>query len=167
MDSEIPAAPKTAQTQKGNLLPDNILDAVPALSGLTSDFSPAETLSINAIIVKTLSERGPDGLRQFQTALEYEECDSLKDAVEIATHLDCYGFIDIHSFCEAAKAELLSKGIDERALCCFDYETYAALTHGFGFIHPSRNNGMWLCKTDKSFQLPKWQEKIGPTGPAM
>lgn len=167
MDSEIPAAPKTAQDQKGNLLPDNILDAVPALSGLTSDFSPAETLSINAIIVKALSERGPDGLRQLQTALEYEECDCLKDAVEIATHLDCYGFIDIHSFCEAAKAELLSKGIDERALCCFDYETYAALTHGFGFIHPSRNNGMWLCKTDQSFQLPKWQEKIGPTGPAM
>ena len=61
----------------------------------------------------------------------------------------------------------MSKGIDERALCCFDYETYAALTHGFGFIHPSRNNGMWLCKTDQSFQLPKWQEEIGPTGPAM
>lgn len=114
VDSEIPAVPKTAQDQKGDLLPDNILGAAPALSGLTSDFSLAKTLSINAIILKTLSERGPDELRQFQTVLEYEECDCLEDALEIATHLDCYGFIDILSFCEAAKAEIFQKARTSR-----------------------------------------------------
>ena len=99
--------------------------------------------------------------------MEYEECGRLEDAVEIAAHLDCYGFVDIQSFQEAAKAELLSKGVDDRALCCFNYETYAALTHDFGFIHSSGDNGMYLCKTDPSFQLPKWQESSEMTGPSM
>ena len=57
--------------------------------------------------------------------------------------------------------------MDKRALCCFDYETYAALTHDFGFIHTSDAAGVYLCRTDDSFQLPKWQEQDEMQGPTM
>ena len=156
-----------ASAQKENTLPEDILSASPQLSRFAVNLSQEETFSVNAILWEALAGRGPDGLRQLLTAVEYEECDTLHDVMEVAAHLDCYGFVDIDAFKEAATAELLSKGVDKRALCCFDYETYAALTHGFSFIHPSRGNGMYLCKTDQSFQLPKWQEETGMTGPAM
>lgn len=156
-----------APVQKESTLPENILNASPQLAGLAADLSPEEAFRVNATLREALAVRGPDGLRQFLTAAEYEECDTLHDVAEVAAHLDCYGFIDIDGFREATIAELLSKGVDKRALCCFDYETYAALTHDFGFIHTSKGNGMYLCKTDQTFQLPKWREETGLTGPAM
>ncbi|MDE6456755.1 MAG: hypothetical protein K2L38_12855, partial [Dysosmobacter sp.] len=64
-------------------------------------------------------------------------------------------------------ASLQQLGVSQRGLCGFDYETYAALTHDFGFIHTSNAAGLYLCKTDDSFQLPKWQEQAGMPGPAM
>ena len=156
-----------APVQKESTLPENILNASPQLAGLAADLSPEEAFHVNATLREALAVRGPDALRQFLTAVEYEECDTLHDVAEVAAHLDCYGFIDIDGFREATIAELLSKGVDKRALCCFDYETYAALTHDFGFIHTSKGNGMYLCKTDQTFQLPKWREETGLTGPVM
>lgn len=164
-DREVAVLPKNTPAPKSDILPEDIQSASPPLAALAANLSPEETFSVNATLRESLAGRGPDGLRQLHTAMEYEECDSLRDAVEIAAHLDSYGFVDIHGFCEATKAEFLAKGVDKRALCCFDYESYAALTHDFGFIHTSRNNGMYLCKTDLSFQLPKWQEQ--PQGPSM
>ena len=163
-DAEVAAA-ESAPAQETDSLPDNILDAFPQLASLTAEASPEEVSSASAAIREALAVRGPDGLRQLQTAMEYEECDRLEDAVEIAAHLDCYGFVDIQGFRDATRAELLAKGVDERALCCFDYETYAALTHDFGFVHTSKDTGLYLCKTDQLFQLPKWQEQ--PLGPSM
>lgn len=161
-DAEVSALSENTPT-----LPEDILSASPPLAALAVNLSPEETFSVNATLRESLAARGPDGLRQLHAAMEFEECDRLEDAVEIAAHLDCYGFVDIHGFCEATKAELLAKGVDERALCCFDYETYAALTHDFGFVHTSKDTGLYLCKTDQLFQLPKWQEQSGVPGPSM
>ena len=165
--TEAEATLRSTPAQEESVLPEDILSASPPLAALAANLSPEETFSVNAALRESLARRGPDGLRQLLTAMEFEECDTLHDAVEIAAHLDCYGFVDIDGFREAVRAELLSKGVDERALCCFDYETYAALTHDFGFIHTSQGNRMYLCKTDQTFQLPKWQEKTGLTGPSM
>lgn len=167
MEAEIPATPEGVPAQKGSALPENILSAFPQLCELADVASPEEAASANAAIREALASQGPDGLRQLQAVMEYEECDSLEDAAAIAAHLNCYSFVDIHDFCEATKAELLSKGVDKRALCCFDYETYAALTHDFGFIHTSDAAGVYLCRTDDSFQLPKWQEQDEMQGPTM
>ena len=164
-NEEVAALSKNTPAPKSDILPEDILSASPPLAALAANLSPEETFSVNVMLRESLAGRGPDGLRQLHTAMEYEECDSLRDAMEIAAHLDCYGFVDIHGFCEATKADFLAKGVDKRALRCFDYETYAALTHDFDFIHTSRNNGMYLCKTDQSFQIPKWQEQ--PPGPSM
>lgn len=142
-------------------------DSIPLLVRLSDKISPEEVSAAKTAIREALAERGPNGLRQLQAAMEFEECDGLKEAVEIAVHLDSYGFVDIRSFRETTKEELLSKGVDEKALRCFDYETYAALTHDFAFIHTSSAAGMYLCKTDPSFQLPKWQEQTGMQGSAM
>ncbi len=165
--TEPEAAPRSVPGQEKGVLPEDILSASSLLSDLAAGLSPEETFSVNLTFWEALNGRGPDGLRQLQAAMEFEECGCLKDAVEIAAHLDSYGFVDIHSFREATKTELLSKGVDEKALRCFDYETYAALTHDFAFIHTSSTAGMYLCKTDPTFQLPKWQEQAGMQSPAM
>ena len=162
-----PEAPRSVPGQEKGILPKDILSASPLLSDLAAGLSPEETFSVNLTFWEALNGRGPDGLRQLQAAMEFEECGCLKDAVEIAAHLDSYGFVDIHSFRETTKTELLSKGVDEKALRCFDYETYAALTHDFGFIHTSDAAGVYLCRTDDSFQLPKWQEQDEMQGTTM
>lgn len=168
MEAETPAAPKNDPAQEENILPEDILSASPPLADLAANLSPEETLSVNAALRESLSGRGPDGLRQLEAAMDFEDCASLGEAVEIAAHLDCYKFMGISICDEAARQELLNKGLDDWVIeQCFNLSAYAAISHGFDDLYTSEDTGLYVHKSDLSFQLAYWREKTGPIGPSM
>lgn len=162
------ATPKSAPVQGESALPEDILNASPQLAGLAADLSPEETISVNAALRESLAGRGPDGLRQLQAAMDYEDCASLEEAMEIAAHLDCYKFMEISICDETARQELLNKGLKEWVIeRCFNLSIYTAISHGLDDLYTSDDTGLYVHKSDLSFQLAYWQKRTGPAGPAM
>jgi len=77
-----------------------------------------------------LAEQGqgmPNFMDKFLGALKYEECDTLRFALDISQNLRCYDWTPFESLEEMAKAELREKGMEEMFLRpdCIDLEAYA------------------------------------------
>lgn len=123
--------------------PRDILTAAPLLSAVSFHVTPEEAEAARQSLAQSLAGRDREGLRQLQAALEYEDCGRLSEAVQIAANLDGYDFVETGSFQEAAKRELLAKGLDEKMLRCFDFEAYAAIVHDFGDIYSS-STGLYV-----------------------
>lgn len=136
-----------------NFPQQDILTAFPFLERLSHHASPEEAEAARRSIAESLSGRGQEGLRQLQAAMEYEDCASLGEAVEIAARLDSYEFIGIDSFQEDVKRELLEKGLDERVIgMCFNLESYAAITHEFEDIYSSHDTGLYVHRNNAMSQ---------------
>ena len=136
-----------------NFPQQDILTAFPFLEKLSHHASPEEAEAARRSIAESLSGRGQEGLRQLQAAMEYEDCASLGEAVEIAARLDSYEFIGIDSFQEDAKRDLLEKGLDERVIgMCFNLESYAAITHDFEDIYSSHDTGLYVHRNNAMSQ---------------
>lgn len=96
-----------------------------------------------------LDERGqgmPHFMEKFAAALEYEDCRTLADAVDISQNLSCYDFIPEADFHDYAMRELQQRGYfhcGSFLADCFDFEVYAAdlLEH----------QGMLLTKDEKAY----------------
>jgi len=79
-----------------------------------------------------LDERGqgmPHFIEKFAAALEYEDCRTLADAVDISQNLSCYDFVHEADFHDYAMRELQQRGYfhGESFLAdCFDFKGYAA-----------------------------------------
>ena len=131
----------------------DILKAVPYLERLSKTVSPEETAAARTAISEALAGYGDSGPRQLQAAMEFEDCATLEEAVEIASRLDSYEFVEIGSFRETAEKELLEKGLDKRVIdLCVNFETYAAITHDFEDIYSSRNTGLYVHRNDAMSQ---------------
>ena len=118
------------------LAPQDILTAFPFLEQLFSHASPEETDAARRSISKSLAGQGQDGVRRLQAAMEYEDCAKLSEAAEIAARLDSYEFMEIGSFRETAKQDLLEKGLDKRVVD----------------IYTSRDTGLYVHKNDAMSQ---------------
>lgn len=103
-----------------------------------------------------LDEQGqgtPHFYERFQAALELENCQSLKDALEIGQNLFCYDFIPATQTGQRALAHLQKSGFlrDERLLDCFDLEGYTAWwLESEGYLL-SRNGGGFVRRNERPF----------------
>ena len=157
------AAPAQSEKAEKTILPEDILHAFPLLDRVSAHAGEDEAASAEQAIREALANRGPEGLQHLQAAMEYEDCASLEEAVQVATHLDCYEFIKEDDFRQMAKKELMAKGLSEQVVSlCFDFETYAAITHDCEDIYTSRETGLYVL-----FQISHWQERSGMTGQSM
>lgn len=127
--------------------PQDILNATPLLTAVSFHVTPEEAEAARQSLAKSLAGRGAEGLRQLQAALEYEDCGWLSEAVEIAANLDGYDFVQMNSFQESVKRELMEMGLDEKVIdACFDFGAYAAIDHGFESIYCSDSTGLYVHK---------------------
>lgn len=142
----------------------DVLKALPGLEELFDQATPEEAASARAAISKALEGRGADGVRQLDAAMSYEDCANLEEAVEIAAHLDCYDFMEIDRCQEQARQELLDKGLSDRIISlCFNLDTYTAIHHEFEDLYTAHDAGLYVHKSDPSFQLDYWRERTGGT----
>ena len=162
------AAPAQNERTEETVLPEDILHAFPLLERVSAHASEDEAASAEQAIREALTGQGPERLQRLQAAMEYEDCAHLEEAAQIAAHLDCYEFIKEADFRQTAKKELMAKGLSERVVgLCFNFETYAAIIHDCEDIYTSRETGLYVHKSDPSFQLSYWQERSGMTGQSM
>ena len=98
-----------------------------------------------------LDERG-QGMRNFlelyAAALEYEDCNRLSAALDIAESLNRYDLVPVSGLREYAEKELKGRGISipELAQSTFGFEEYAVeLLEERGFSL-SRNGSGYICK---------------------
>ena len=104
-----------------------------------------------------LDERGQGMqhfMEKFAAALEYEDCRTLADAVDISQNLSCYNFIPEEGFHDYAMRELQRRGYfhGESSLAdCFDFEVFAAdmLEHQ-GFLL-TKDEKSYITRNDTSF----------------
>ncbi len=123
----------------------DILNTSPRLKQLSDEASPEDIAAARTAIMKAITGRGADGIRYLQAAMECERCSSLEDAAEIASHLESYDFVEMSSFEESVKQELLAKGLDEEVIrSCIDFGTYAAISYGYDFVYSSLNTGLYI-----------------------
>ena len=142
----------------------DVLKALPGLEEFFDQATPEEAASARAAISKALEGRGADGVRQLDAAMGYEDCANLEEAVEIAAHLDCYDFMEIDRCQEQARQELLDKGLSDRIISlCFNLDTYTAIHHEFEDLYTAHDAGLYVHKSDPSFQLDYWRERTGGT----
>jgi len=104
-----------------------------------------------------LDERGqgmPHFMEKFAAALEFEDCRTLADAVDISQNLSCYDFIPEEGFHDYAMRELQRRGYfqGESSLAdCFDFEVYAAdLLEHQGFLL-TRDEKSYITRKDTPF----------------
>lgn len=149
------------------VLTEDILNAFPLLSRLSKQASTEEAVNAEQMIREMLAERGPEGLRQLQAAMEYENCSTLEDAAWITSHLDSYGFVDAGSFQSTVRGlleSMLNKRIIDR---CFDFDAFAAIKYGAEDLRVSKETGLYVYKSGQSHQLDCRQEQDGMTGQTM
>ena len=127
------AAPVQNERTEETALPEDILNAFPLLSHLSAHANRYVRGQAEMDIREALEGRGAEGLRRLQAAMECGGCTNLKTAAAIAEALDSYIFIEIDSFQETAKKELIAKGLSEQVISlCFDFDTYANITLNCG-----------------------------------
>lgn len=160
--------PSSEEPAEEYVLPENILDEFPRLASLAARASPFERKQAELNIREALEGRGPEALRQLQAAMECEDCADLKAAAAIAEDLGRYDFIEVGSFQENAKKELMEKGLSEQVIgFCFDFDTYAAITHNFESIFHSTKTGLYVhFDYNAPRQVPQ-QEQSGMAGQSM
>ena len=123
---------------------------LPEVRNIAEDYdSLAELIYDGQNLGFALDERGqgmPHFMEKFAAALEYEDCRTLADAVDISENLSCYDFIPEADFHDFGMRELQQRGYfhGESFLAdCFDFEVYAAdLLEHQGFV---------LAKDEKSY----------------
>ncbi len=131
----------------------NILQAFPLMEQVAASASPEEADAARQSIFESIAGRGQEGLRQLQAAMEFEDCVRLSEAVEIAARLDSYEFMEIGSFQETTRQDLLEKGLDKRVVdMCFNFEAYAAITHDFESIYSSYDTGLYVHRSSAMSQ---------------
>ena len=142
-----------AAEEEKYVLPENLLGALPDLAGLAGRAEPSERAEAEQMIRDALEGRGPEGLRHLQAAIDYECCSTLNEAAQIAAHLNCYAFTDEEDFREKTRQELMEKGLSRKVIeFCFKFDDYAMLKLAADDVMPSRSTGLYVHKTDQSFQ---------------
>lgn len=103
-----------------------------------------------------LDERG-QGMQNFMElyagALEYEDCRTLAEALDIAENLNRYEVVPADGLREYAEQELKKQGVTlpESVTASFRYEEYAAnLLEQRGFI-PTRDESVYVGKVGQTF----------------
>ena len=104
-----------------------------------------------------LDERGqgmPNFMEKFAAALEYEDCRTLADAVDISQNLSCYNFISEAELHDYAMRELQQRGYfhgESFLTDCFDFEVYAAdLLEKQGFVL-TKDEKSYITRNDTQF----------------
>lgn len=127
------------------ILPENILDAIPLLARLAPCTDPFVRKQAEMDIREALEGRGPEALRQLEAALDYGDCSSLKEAALTAENLDSYSFVEAEAFRIETRKELLAKGLTEQVIdYCFDFQSYAEITHGGDYAFHSTRTGLYV-----------------------
>jgi len=94
-----------------------------------------------------LDEQGqgiPNFMDKFLGALKYEECDSLRFALDIAQNLHCYDWTPFESLEELTRSDLAGRGMPEEFVKggCVDLEAYALdLLERRGCVMADSENG--------------------------
>lgn len=100
-----------------------------------------------------LDERGqgqPDYIRRLLAALEYEGCNTLRNALDIAKNLHCYDMVlesELESYGKQALSGVTGTTLDG----CIDYEGYARqLLRQRGF-HSALNGTAYIARNTQTF----------------
>ena len=96
----------------------------------------------------------PHWLEKFAAALEYENCRTLKFALDISQNLHCYEWISSEELAEFAAEHLRNEGVSEDTILsgCINLEEYAKdLLETSGYMEASGEIGYLLRNTQEFF----------------
>lgn len=130
---------------------------LPEVGDLTEQYDRASDLVYDGQNLGfVLDERG-QGMQNFMElyagALEYEDCRTLAEALDIAENLNRYEVVPADGLREYAEQELKKQGVTlpESVAASFRYEEYAAnLLEQRGFI-PTRDESVYVGKEGQTF----------------
>ena len=130
---------------------------LPEVGDLTEQYDRASDLVYDGQNLGfVLDERG-QGMQNFMElyagALEYEDCRTLAEALDIAENLNRYEVVPADGLREYAEQELKKQGVTlpESVTASFRYEEYAAnLLEQRGFI-PTRDESVYVGKEGQTF----------------
>ena len=107
---------------------------LPSVGDLISQYDDIEELIQDGndlgVVLEEQGQGMPDFMPKFLAALDFEDCQSLKQALDISQNLACYDFVKDADVAGYAKQELKSKGVEELDAPdvdhCIDYKSCGA-----------------------------------------
>lgn len=105
------------------------------------------------IVLDEQGQGNPQWIEKFTAAMEYEDCRTLKLALDISQNLHCYDWVPYNDLKESAAGLLLDAGLSEELICSsgIDLTSYKSwLLENEGFLLSANNSG-YICRNSQEF----------------